>query len=77
MEEMLPAQVFLIVFTLVDFHLKWLNWFWFLILATSYSNSFHDFSITVPRRYKDVYVNSFFPRTARPWNSVHVLSLDL
>ena len=25
----------------------------------------HDFSVTIPRFYKDVYVNSFFPRTAR------------
>ena len=33
MEEMLPAQVFIIVFTLVDVHLKCLNWFWFHILA--------------------------------------------
>ena len=40
--------------------------------STRYSNSLHDFSITIPRRYKNVYVNSFFPRTARPWNSVHV-----
>ena len=25
----------------------------------------HDFSVTITRRYKDVYVNSFFLRTAR------------
>ena len=29
----------------------------------------HDFSVTLPRCYKDVYANSFFPRTARLWNS--------
>ena len=27
------------------------------------SNRLHDFSVTIPRCYKDVYVNSFFPRT--------------
>ena len=25
----------------------------------------HDFSVTIPRYYKDAYVNSFLPRTAR------------
>ena len=36
---------------------------------TSYSNRLHDFSVTFPPRcYKDFYVNSFFPRTARLWN---------
>ena len=29
-------------------------------------------SITIPRCYKDIYVNSFFPCTARPWNSVPI-----
>ena len=32
------------------------------------SNSLHDFSVTIPRCYRDVYVNSFFPCTARLWN---------
>ena len=32
----------------------------------------HDFSVTIPRCYKDVYVNSFFPRTARPWNTLPI-----
>ena len=36
--------------------------------STRYSDRLHDFSVTIPRRYKDVYVNSFFPRTARLWN---------
>ena len=31
--------------------------------STSYSDRLHDFSVTSPRCYKDVYVNSFFPRT--------------
>ena len=30
-----------------------------------YSDRLHDFSVIIPRCYKDVYVNSFFPRTAR------------
>ena len=29
-----------------------------------YSDRFHDFSVTISRCYKSVYVNSFFPRTA-------------
>ena len=29
-----------------------------------YFNTLYDFSVTNPRCYKDVYVNSFFPRTA-------------
>ena len=37
--------------------------------STRYSNRLHDFSVTIPIVYKDVYVNSFFPRTARLCNS--------
>ena len=33
--------------------------------TTHYSDRLHDFSVTIPRCYEDVYVNSFFPRTAR------------
>ena len=33
--------------------------------STCCSDRLHDFSVTIPRCYKDVYVNSFFPRTAR------------
>ena len=40
--------------------------------STRYSDRLHDFSVTIPRCYKDVYVNSFFPRTARLWNSLPV-----
>ena len=32
--------------------------------STRYSDRSHDFSVTIPR-YKDVYINGFFPRTAR------------
>ena len=38
--------------------------------STCYSDRLHDFSVTIPRCYKDVHVNSFFPRTARLWNSL-------
>ena len=41
-------------------------------MSTRYSDRFHDFSVTTPRCYKDVYVNSFFPRTARLWNSLYI-----
>ena len=34
--------------------------------STRYSDSLRDFSVTVPRCYKGVYVNSFSSRTARP-----------
>ena len=39
--------------------------------STRYSDRLHD-SVTIPRRYKDVYVNSFFPCTARLWNSLPI-----
>ena len=32
--------------------------------STCYFDRLHDFSVSIPRCYKDVYVNSFFPRTA-------------
>ena len=49
--------------------------------STHYSNRLHDFSVTIPRCYKAVYVNSFFPRSARLWNSLPIecfpLTFDL
>ena len=33
--------------------------------CTLYFDRLHDFSVTSPRCYMDVYVNSFFPHTAR------------
>ena len=30
-----------------------------------YSGRLHDFSVTIPKCYKDVFVNSFFPCTAK------------
>ena len=40
--------------------------------STRYSDRLHDFSVTIPSCYKDFYVNSFFPRTARLWNSLPI-----
>ena len=46
--------------------------------CTRYSDRLHDFCDTIPRYYKDFYVNSFFPCTARLWNSLpfHSLSIE-
>ena len=40
--------------------------------STRYSDRLHDFSVTIPRCYKDVYVSSFFPCTAKLWNSLPI-----
>ena len=40
--------------------------------STHYSNRLHDFSVIIPRCYKDVFVNSFFPCAARLLNSLPV-----
>ena len=40
--------------------------------STRYSDRSHDFSVNIPRCYKDFYVNSFFPSTARLWNSLPI-----
>ena len=40
--------------------------------STRHSDRLHDFSVTIPRCYKDVYVSSFFPHTARLWNSLPI-----
>ena len=37
-----------------------------------YSDSLHDFSVTIPTCYKDDYVNSFFPGTGGLWNSLPI-----
>ena len=37
--------------------------------STRYSNRLHDFSVTIPGYYKDVYVKVFFPLIARAYNS--------
>ena len=40
--------------------------------STRYSDRLHDFSVTIPRCYKDVYISSFFLCTARLWNSLSI-----
>ena len=45
--------------------------------STRYSDRLYDFSVTTPRHYKNVYVNSFFPRTTRLWNSRPIESFPL
>ena len=40
--------------------------------CTRYFDRLHDFSVTIPRCYKDVYINSLFPRTAKLWNSLPI-----
>ena len=40
--------------------------------STRYSDRLHDSSVTIPRCYKDVYVNSFFSRTAKLWISLPI-----
>ena len=40
--------------------------------STRYSDRLHDFCVTISICYKDVYVNSFFPRTAKLWNSLPI-----
>ena len=40
--------------------------------SSSYADRLHNFSVTIPRCYKDVYFNSFFPHTARLWNSLTI-----
>ena len=49
--------------------------------STRFSDGLHDFAVTVPKCSKVVYANSFFPRTAKLWNSLpsdcFPLSFDL
>ena len=40
--------------------------------STRYSDGLHEYSVTIPRCYKDASVKSFFPRTARLWNSLPI-----
>ena len=40
--------------------------------STRFSDRLHDFSVAIPRCYKDVCIHSFFPRRARLWNSVPI-----
>ena len=40
--------------------------------STLYSDGLYDFPVTIPRCYKDFYVKSLFPCTARLWNSLPI-----
>ena len=40
--------------------------------SSHYSDRLHDFFVTIPRCYKDVYINSFFPCTAKLLNSLPI-----
>ena len=54
-------------------HLNWLNWFHFLIHKGGlfvFSDRLLDFSVTIHRFYKGVYINSFYPCIDRLWNSL-------
>ena len=44
-------------------------------MSTCYADRSHDISVTISRCDKDVYVNSFFPHTARLWSSLECFSL--
>ena len=45
--------------------------------STRYSDRLHDFSVTIPRCYKDVYVSISAPRTTRTWNSLPIKCVPL
>ena len=45
--------------------------------STCYSDRLDDFSVTIPRCYKDVCINSFFPRIARLCNSLPIECFSL
>ena len=40
--------------------------------STLYFDKLHDFFVTIPRCYKDVYVSILFPCTAKLWNSLSI-----
>ena len=54
--------------------MKWINWFHLVIIegGLHYTDRLHDFCVTIPRCYKDAYINSSFPYTARIWNSLSI-----
>ena len=58
---------------MIDVLQNWLNWFHYPFpqgMSTPYSERLPDFSVTIPRCYKDIYVNSLFLRTSLLWNSL-------
>ena len=46
-------------------------------MSTCYSDGLHNFSVIIPRCYKNGYVNSFFPRTTRLRNSFSIKCFPL
>ena len=40
--------------------------------STCYSDRLHGFSVNIPRCYKDIYVNTFFPCRVILWNSLPI-----
>ena len=40
--------------------------------CTCYTDWFHDFTVTIPRRYKNAYVNIFFCCIGSLWNSLPI-----
>ena len=71
------------LFSEVGVHLNWLNWFHFLILEGGLLVILIDFMVFLSPflDFTKYNVNSFFPRTARLWNSLPIkcfpLSYDL
>ena len=50
----------------------YISWFHFLNScgkSTRYSDRLYDFSVAIPRCYKDVNFKNFFPCAAELWNS--------
>ena len=47
-----------------------------LFLREVSSDTLHDFSVTIPKCYKDAHVNSFYPHTARLLNSLPIEHLS-
>ena len=45
--------------------------------STCYSDGLHDFCVIIPRYYKNVNVNSFFPHIATVWNSLPIECFSL
>ena len=45
--------------------------------STCYSDQLHDFFVTIPRCYKNINVNGFFPHTTRLWDSLPTECLPL
>ena len=58
----------------------WTNWTgstYSCGMLTHYSNRLHDLSVTNLRCFKDFYVNSFFPYTAKIWNLLSIAYFPL